>query len=152
MSNYKDNVLGKVKYEVLEELFKMGDLAHPDTVLKEITDAMEKYNASEKDKFDKSVSLKGFLGFGKKQVLYYNKFKRPAEFIRAIREGEINDVSEIVSDAYFVDLWYKIQDIRVVLNLKCVAKHSQSNNLMANSTTLLTIDRVLSNKKEYLEL
>lgn len=149
MSSYKDDVMGKVKYEVLEELFKMGDLSHPDTILKEITDAMDKFNNNHYYYMEKG----SFLGLRNSKIkVMMPSYKRPAEFIRAIKEGVIRDVSQICKDDYFVDLWHKIQDVRVVLNLKCVAKHSQSNNLMAKSTTLLTIDRVLKNKKEYLEL
>lgn len=153
MNKSKEDIIGKVKYESLEKLFNMGDLTHPDKLTKTITDVMKVFNDSQYEAYEnRSFTLASIFNFRCDPLKEYPVFKRESEFIQAIRSRKIMDVCPQMDDNSIVNLWHKIQDIRVILNLKCVAKRSQSNNVMAGSVTLLTIERVLDNQQEYLDL
>ena len=144
------NIQGKIKFDVFNDLFEMGSVRHPDEITKEITEAMVKYNNTQ----PKYVSIRkvGWFGIPYNSKEEYKPFNHPESFIKAIRSHKIGNVSKHFDNNYFVDLWYKIQDLRIVLEVKCVAKNCQSNNMFADRDTLLTLDRVVKNKKEYLEL
>ena len=150
MNKNKEDVLGKVKYEVLEKLFEMGDLTHPDKLMKTITLIMEDFNRKQyKSYLNRSFNI---FTFFKGSLKEFPTYSNEGDFIQAIRSRKIVNVSEEMDDNSIVSLWHKIQDIRVILNLKCVTKRSQSNNVMAGSVTLLTAERVLANQQEYLNL
>ena len=144
------NIQGKIKYDVLNELFRMGDLTHPDTLQKEITDCMKKFNKTQYT-IERNNSKCGFFSRNKYQPVQ-KIFIEPYKFIHAIRNGVISDVSSTMPDDYFVTLWFQIQDIRSVIEVKAVAKRCQSNNMYADLKTLDALDRVLESKQVYREL
>ena len=153
MNKNREDIIGKVKYEALEQLFNMGDLTHPDKLTKTITDVMKVFNENQYQEYEnRSFTLASIFNFRCDPLENYPVFKHESDFIQAIRSRKIMDVCSYMDDNSIVNLWHKIQDIRVILNLKCVAKRSQSNNVMAGSVTLLTVERVLANQQEYLNL
>lgn len=153
MSKNKEVILAKVKYEVLERLFMMGDLTHPDKLTKTITDVMEQFNEQQFELYqNRDLTYKDMFKFNKCKTEDYPTFKRESDFISAIRSRKIKDVNPLVDDNTIVSMWNKIQDVRTILHLKCMAKHSQSNNVMADQVTVITAQRVLNNQQEYLNL
>ena len=144
------NIQGKIKYDVLNDLFRMGDLTHPDILQKEITDCMKKFNKTQYT-IERNNSKLGFFSKSKVQPVQ-KTFTEPYKFIHAIRNGVVSGVSTTVPDEYFVTLWFQIQDIRSVIEVKAIAKRCQSNNLFADLKTLDALDRVLENKQVYQDL
>lgn len=144
------NIQGRVKHDIINELFRMGDLTNPDSLQKEITDCMKKFNKTQ-SQIERNNSKLGF--FSKSKIQPVQKvFNKPHEFIHAIRNGVISNVSTTMPDDYFVTLWFQIQDVRTVLEVKCVSKNCQSNNVMADKNTLLALKRVVEDMQTYKEL
>ena len=152
-----NNIVGRIKLDTLTDLFKLGHLPNPDTLTTEVEVAFNSYNAYAKHNNACGNKSKSVLDrLLKKQVPVSPQLKtysRLADFIRATKNDYFKNKDLQVFDGdYIIDLWHKIQDIRCVLEVRCVAKNSQSNNVMADKNTLLALKRVIDNPEDYLKL
>lgn len=148
-----NNIQGRVKHTVIEELFKMGSVVHPDVLTTEVTSAMNKWNELVKSNnpVKKRTLLDKILCSKEPKRKQYRIYNKPQDFIRDLKADNINGYPT-KDKLYIVDLWHKIQDIRCVLEVKSTCKSCQSNNVFAGKDALLSLQRVLDNKEEYLKL
>lgn len=148
-----NNIQGRVKYDVLDALFRMGSVVHPDVLTTEITSAMERWNNYTRStlKCKKGSFLSKLFIRKEDKKVRLRIYNKPQDFIRDLKSGYIKDYSE-KDKRYIVDLWHKIQDIRCVLEVKSCAKSCQSNNIFADRDCLLALQRVVDNQEEYLKL
>ena len=146
------NIQGRVKHKILEELFEVGHLPNPDTLTTEIQSALDKFNNGLKPKTTEVTFFSGLLKGKSSPTKHYRLYGKPSDFIRDLRSGKLDKYPVKEDKLYLLDLWNKIQDIRCALEVRCVAKNSQSNNVYADRNTLLAIKRVIENKEDYLKL
>ena len=152
-----NNIVGRIKLDTLTDLFNVGHLPNPDTLTTEVQVAFNSYNAYAKH--NNRVENKPQSGLIKlfnkpEKVKPLRTYNRLTDFVRAIKSGYFldNKIIEVFDGDYIVDLWHKIQDIRCVLEVRCVAKNSQSNYVLADKNTMLSIKRVIDNQQKYLKL
>ena len=155
MSN--SDIQGRVKTDTIDALFNLGHLPNPDILTTEIQSALNSYNefARNNNKTDKTkLTFLEMLRKPKKSNKPHLKtYTRLSDFIRAIKNGYFKNKNIDVFDGnYVVDLWYKIQDIRSVLEIRCVSKHSQGQYVLASKNIMLGLNRVIENPQDYLKL
>ena len=137
------NVLGKVKYEVIEKLFQAGYFPCPEDIEKILEGVRENYVLK-----DYHAKMKEFNNRNK----LFKRFSEKPEITAYDRTLLDMPLGAWLKGLGLQKYYYKAQDIKVVLETLCVAKNSQSNNIMADSSKLRTLQRVVDNPDEYLNL
>lgn len=128
------NIQGRIKYSDLEELFNLGELTNPSVLEDRLAPYVDAYN----NKVLEQLSEDSYC-----ECVQYHSIR---DLISGIKSGQVDGYDEVLQK------WYLIQDVRCILEVRCVARLSQSNNVMADRITLLTIERVLRDKDVYLSL
>ena len=141
------NVLGKVKYEVLDSLFQAGYFPCPE----EIENVLEIFRQKEVlEDYNRRL-----LEYTKRNKLL-QKFSEKPEIYDSERQLLNTNLGVYLKhhskEKNLHTYYFKAQDIKTVLETLCVAKNSQSSFVLADSSKLRTLQRVVDNSEEYINL
>ncbi len=154
MRNMTMNITAQIDRKKLSQLFKLGDLPLPHIVEKEITDALRTWNESAKAFNSHNQEPKKSFFSSKLSELPPKRpiYSSPWAFVKALRNGDLNEYYTTISPEYFVDVWYKAQDLRVVLEVRFVGGQSEKNTVFCSRNDFMAINRVLADTQTYRKL
>jgi hypothetical protein len=139
-----NDITGQVSEEVINKLYNIPELTHPNVLHSELESAMKNYN----DSIDENNVIKVGLFSRATTTFKPPKVHSVQDFIRTLRSGKLDSIVD--NKDYLVDLYHKISDIRVMLEVKCV--HRLSGKVSCGKNSLLALDRITKNPDDYVNL
>lgn len=154
------NIQGRVGEDTINALVALGTLRNPNDLEIQVTNYRMTWNhlAGNLNKAILVENKPSFWG-GKAKDTPKEKplptYGSNLDFIKGLKRRNLHvEMPDELSNEkdYIIDLWHIIQDVRCVLEVRCVAKNSQGGYVIADKDTFVTLKRVLDNKEIYLNL